>query len=492
MESLPAALEGLEPPELWKTFGEMTEVPRPSHEEEAVRQLFIEKAEAEGFEWETDGVGNLCIFVPGSPGHAEDPSVVLQGHMDMICAKNKGSEVDPAKDPLKLEKNEDFLTAVGTSLGADNGIGAAMAWEIALDPEAVHPPLEILLTVDEEDGMSGAENLDPKQLGMRGTTVINMDTEREGQVYLSSAGALFLFGERQLDMEDLSEDIAGVGLEISITGMDGGHSGVEIHEDRGNAILEMRNLLDGLPEGVRLISFNGGEAPNNIPREASALVFVPESVDLDAFRSSLSASFTREKGAVNTEIVQREDLPAEVIAMDTQRQILTVMGQVDNGVIEMSSQVPDLVETSNNLGVVETAGGKLTLKYAARSDVDEDMDAVGGEITEALSGIGFETKTAARLGAWKGDPDSPLASKMMAAWETVTGKKAETKGIHAGLEVLFVVLALKAALGKEIDAASVGPNMFDVHSPDERVEIPSVQRVYKQLKEALEMLAKAT
>lgn len=501
----------LEPQALWRRFDEILAIYRPSKGEEAMRRHVIEVAGAAGLDHRQDDAGNLVVTLPASPGREDAPITVLQSHLDMVYEKNSDVDHDFASEPIAAETDGEYLTARGTTLGSDNGIGvAAMLALIDLHsagsgggtpPEATleHGPLELLFTMDEESGLTGAGSLATDLL--EGRRLLNLDTEEEGAVYVGCAGGL---GSKvSVPLVRHSAPEGATALALTARGFKGGHSGVDIHLQRGNAIQLLAraihaaalasDALDGDGEqpttDLRLASVRGGSAHNAIPREAFATVMVP-SAKADAFRTA----FERETHAILAEYrpaepdagfeVGEAEAPAEVWAVETSRAVLRLLVALPHGVMSWSYDIPDLVETSTTLATVAETNGTLEVLLSSRSSVDSAIEAQARRIRAIAGFAGAATVEEGGYPGWKPDMSSELLAVLQRVHTRELGAEPAVKAIHAGLEC--------GIIGEKypgMDMISFGPQIEFPHSPDERVLIPSVERFWKLLTAALEELA---
>ncbi len=477
----------LEPKLLWKHFDLIRRTPRPSKHEEKVVEAILAWAKERGYEVRRDSVGNIVVAVPATPGHENAPIVVLQGHVDMVCEKNSDVEHDFMNDPIEVVVDGDWVKAKGTTLGADNGIGVAAGMAIADDPDAVHGPLELLFTIDEETGLTGAMGLDPSIV--KGTIMLNLDTEEDGAVYIGCAGGADSTAKFPLERRDGSAGT--VPVRLAVTGLRGGHSGVDIHENRANAIkLAVRALLGAIESGigVEVVSLEGGSKHNAIPREAFAVVRIPAEAR-QAFDESIAASkkaFVEEFGSIDpglelavesldeSESVQR---PLTDAARD---RLLHSLNGIPHGVLAMSRDVPGLVETSNNLAVIETGDSEAVLTTSHRSSVMPSLFAVQSQVRSICLLAGATVEVHDAYPGWKPNPDSPIVKKTVEVYERLFGTTPELKAIHAGLECGLLI-----EKKPEMDVVSIGPEIKNAHSPDEMVQISSVKKFYEHVKAVL-------
>ena len=478
----------LEPKLLWKHFHSLTQIPRPSKKEERIIQFMKEFGENLGLETIVDKVGNVIIRKPATPGMEDRIGVVLQGHLDMVPQKNSDKTHDFEKDPIETIIEEDWVKANGTTLGADNGMGVAAAMAILEDKTLQHGLVEALFTVDEESGMTGANNLQPDVL--KGDILINMDSEDEGELYIGCAGGIngnFKFAYKQESVP------AGMkAFKINISGLKGGHSGLDIPLGRGNSCKIMIRLLHhGIKDhGLHLASIDAGNMRNAIPREANAIIVLPESE-----AGKFSSCFEKMTAKIKAELSVTEPglkiameatvLPDFIIDQDTQNRMIKAVYGCPNGVIRMSDAMPGLVETSTNLSIVNSANGKITVLCLIRSSVDsakQDLANMMGCIFELA---GAEVEFNGEYPGWKPNPDSLILKLMQDVYNKKYGKIPAIKAIHAGLEC-----GILGAAYPNWDMISFGPTIRYPHSPDEKVNIPSVAKFYDFLVETLKNVPK--
>ncbi|MBR3551793.1 MAG: aminoacyl-histidine dipeptidase [Clostridia bacterium] len=424
-----------------------------------------------------EACGNILIFKDGTGAPDAEP-VILQGHLDMVCAARPGKRIDFLTEGLTLRQSGDFLLADGTSLGGDDGIAVAYALAILDSDTLVHPPLEVVFTVDEETGMNGAMALDTAPL--RGRMLINVDSEEEGTLLTSCAGGaradLTWRGERAA----VSDTAA---LRVTLSGFLGGHSGTEIDKSRQNAILVLAKLLAAC--GVRrLASIGGGTADNAIPSVAAAVLpggAAPADRLRKAFDAMKPAFLPAEQAAVLT---AEPATVTDAFTEDATKNLLDFLCGVPDGVIAMSADVPDLVQTSLNLGILKTDGETVTSSHALRSSVDAEKAALIGRLTDHAARYGANCSTHSAYPAWEFRPHSRLRDAFCAAYADLYGKELRLSAIHAGLEC-----GIFCGKVPGLDCVSMGPDIFDIHSPDERLSLPSAERTYRLLCAVLKALA---
>jgi len=481
-------VETLEPNALWKHFDQILTIPRGSGNEAAIRDHIIEIAKRNGLEYQVDGMGNLIVRKPGAPGFENSPGTVLQNHMDMVNEKNSDVDHDFEKDPLKPERDGDFLTAVGTTLGSDNGIGIAAALAVLESTDIKHGPIEAVFTVDEETGLTGAAGLDASMI--KGRTLLNLDSEEEGILYVGCAGG----GDSQITvpLKQAPTPAGCSAIQLKLQGLKGGHSGCDIHLQRGNAIkLLARALLAVRQKGVglHLAEFYGGSAHNAIPREAFALAVVGAG-DVETFNgalldeiSTIQVEFRPAEPDMNL-VSSPADCPEKVWDENTTSLVLRLVTALPHGIEAMSYDIPDLVETSTNLATVLPSNGSLNVGLSSRSSVESGLQALRQRIRATAELIGLDVAEGDSYPGWKPNLESPLLKTVQEIHKRELGFEPQIKAIHAGLECGIIGEKLDG-----MDMISFGPDIEFPHSPDERVNIDTVTRFYKLLSAVLEELA---
>jgi dipeptidase D len=484
-------LDKLEPRLIWKHFDAIRQIPRPSKHEERIAEHVVSWAKSHSLEVKRDGAGNVLVKVPATKGHEKAPVIVLQGHLDMVPEKNSDVTFDFMTDPIQVRVVGDHVYATGTTLGSDNGIGVAAAMAVAEDAKAVHGPLELLFTIDEETGLTGAMQLDDKLL--TGRTMINLDTEEDAALYIGCAGGADTHATFAVTREEALKGT--IPVRISVRGLRGGHSGVDIHENRGNAIKFLVRTLNYLrANGIEfgIVSLAGGSKHNAIPREADAVIRVAKTNEnavrmrVDSYSRVLKEEFGEIDPNQRVECVTLEDKDDNrkvLIRFDNGR-ILDAMLACPHGVLGMSRAVPGLVETSNNLAVVTTEENTVKVTTSSRSSVMPSLKATTEQVGAAFRLGGAEVEQRDGYPGWKPNPESPVLKTALAVFEREFKKKPAVKAIHAGLEC--------GLIGEKypgMDMVSMGPQIESPHSPDERVQISTVDRFYTFLKATLAELA---
>jgi dipeptidase D len=474
-----------EPKLVWKYFDEIRQIPRCSGNEELARRYSLEFAEKHGFEAKADKAGNVVIRVPATPGHENAPAVALQGHLDMVCEKNSDVPHDFTKDPIQLEIDGDWLTAKGTTLGSDNGIGLAAGLAAATDESLVHGPLELLFTVDEEVGLTGAAQLQPGFVNAR--LMLNLDSEELGAVFVGCAGG----GDSTITLPVKRVDTpAGTSAAtVRVTGLRGGHSGLDIAQQRGNAIKVLSRVLWEASRSapVSISSMEGGNKRNAIPREAHAEVAV---ADLDAFGSvvaKLEPVIAGELGGQEPNLkisVEPGGASGKVLDPESQSRLLDLLVAIPHGVEAMSYDIPDLVETSNNLATIKTSDGEVVIGTSSRSSINTALQSVRDRVRAVATLAGASVEEGDPYPGWQPNLNSELLQIIKRVHQDTFGEEPEAKAIHAGLEC--------GIIGEKypgMDMVSFGPRIEHPHSPDERINIPSVEKFWQLLEGTLKALA---
>lgn len=473
----------LKPEAVWKNFYELTQIPRPSKKEEKVREFLKKFGEDLKLETIVDEIGNVIIKKPATEGMEDRKGIILQGHMDMVPQKNADTKHDFEKDPIDAYVDGEWVTAKGTTLGADNGMGVAASMAVLESTNIPHGPIEVLITMDEETGMTGAENL--KAGVLDGEILMNLDSEDEGELYIGCAGGIDTIGEFAYKTEKTPDGM--VGYSLAVKGLKGGHSGLDIHLGRGNANKIMNVLLmkAGEKYGVRLAEVNGGSLRNAIPRESFVTVAVPEDKkdDFEAFISEFEAIAQDEfKDADPGLVVKFEtaDLPKNLMDENSQKNLYDAVAGCPNGVVKMSESVKGIVETSTNLAIVKSDGKKVEICTLNRSLDDAERDKISAEIKSVFEAAGGKVTVSGAYPGWKPNPDSVILKEMKDIYNNKFGKVPEVKVIHAGLEC-----GILGATYPKWDMISFGPTIRNPHSPDEMVKIDTVEKFYDFLVETL-------
>ncbi len=473
----------LEPTAVWKVFAGMSDVPRPSKNEEMIREHFHALAKEHSFSSRQDETGNIVIDVPASPGCENAPTIVLQGHLDMVAEQNEGTGHDFDKDPIKLqlvEKNgERFVTADGTTLGADNGIGVSLSMAAAIDDSVKHGPLEILLTTDEEQGMTGADAL--KSDSFKGRILINLDSEEDDALYIGCAGGCDTTFNWEYPVSEVADAEC---FQVKVKGLKGGHSGCDIHENRGNAIaLAARVLrLASTDCTLQVASIQGGSLRYAIPREATAVVTgslaALELAAVEVAHNCLSESLE------NVDIIVEPISAAPCMSIENSNSVIDALVSIPSGVISMHPQISDLVQNSNNLSVLncEQDGSLLKLEAAclSRSATMACLEVDKAKLAAIGRASGAKTVHSGQYPGWEPKVESALLNNCKKIYSDVFGREPKIAAIHAGLECGII----GDRVG-DMDMISFGPNITGAHSPDEDCSVESVARIWKFLKAVL-------
>jgi len=480
MESLLAAPETKS---LWQFFLELSKIPRGSKNEAAAAQWVADQAKALGCSVERDAVGNVIIRKPATPGREGRPGVCLQAHVDMVCEKNEGTDHDFLKDPLKLWRDGDLLRAKGTTLGADNGVGVCAALAVLASKDIAHGPLEVLVTIDEETGLTGANGLKGGILTSK--FLLNLDSEEEGFLTIGCAGGIDTIVNRTLTLQ--APPAGSKAYRLRVLGLKGGHSGIDIHAGRGNAIRLLAQLLNALRPAFKLelASIKGGNKRNAIPREASAMVFLDPAREA-AFRTALAEHEAHWKAAYGAfdpglQLALEAGSADQAMSPADADALVGLLLALPHGVEAMSPDIKGLVQTSTNLGVISTEGGKVEINLLTRSSINPSKAALAERIAATCALAGFSARLDGGYPGWKPEPEASLVRIVQEANQQVFGKPLEIMAIHAGLECGLIG---EKYAGMEM--VSFGPSMWDVHTPDEHVSIPSVGNFWKLLVAVLE------
>ncbi|MEQ1744046.1 MAG: aminoacyl-histidine dipeptidase [Saprospiraceae bacterium] len=482
------AIQGLSPELLWQRFYEIAQIPRPSKKEERITAHFEQLFQSMGLKYSKDRVGNLVARVPATKGRGKAPTVVLQGHSDMVCEKNRGTEHDFDRDPIRLVRQGEWIAADGTTLGADNGIGVAAALAIAADPTAAHGPLEILITVDEETGLTGANQISTKML--KGKYLLNLDTEEDGVFCIGCAGGMDTSGVFLVKNVPATAN-GHTAFALRISGLKGGHSGMEINIGRANAIkLLARTLLAMQPLAPEMTAVEGGSKRNAIPREAEATVLLSDSV-LEKAKAVVARceqdfqnEFRTADGGVRVSL-EAVAMPATVYAKPFAKKVLGVLLALPHGVVRMSADIEELVETSTNLATIVSDDQSLTIGTNQRSSVESAKRYIAASVGAGLKLAGAKVVHTDGYRGWQPNMESKLLETCRKVATDLYGKEPEIKAIHAGLEC-----GILGGKYPGMDMISFGPTITGAHSPDERVHVPAVEKFYELLKRVLDEMSK--
>ena len=478
----------LEPMALWNKFADLNAVPRPSKKEERVIKFMKAFGEYLGLETEVDKVGNVLIRKPATHGMEDRKTIVMQGHLDMVHQKNNDTKFDFNTQGIEMYVDGDWVRARGTTLGADNGLGVATIMAILESKTIQHPAIEALFTIDEETGMTGAKGL---QSGiLKGEILLNLDTEDDDEIGVGCAGGVDVTATRTYNEEKTSG--LQTGYSIVVKGLNGGHSGMDIHKGLGNANKIMNRLLFHGHEkfSLRISEIEGGGLRNAIPRESHATVVVDSKNEI-AFISGISALADDIKAELKTMepnlkiSVSKMETAKQVMDLDVQEKLLKSLYAAGNGVYRMSADIPDLVETSNNIARVLVKDGTITVACLTRSSVESSKWDLANALKSSFELAGCDVQFSSDYPGWAPDMDSSILKEMSGIYEKLNGKSPHIAACHAGLEC--------GIIGKKypkMEMISFGPNIRGAHSPDERAQISSVQNYWKYVLEILKEIPK--
>ncbi|WP_291648728.1 aminoacyl-histidine dipeptidase [Clostridium sp.] len=479
-------LQNLEPKSVFKYFEEISQIPRGSGNEKDISDYLVNVAKKLNLEVIQDEALNVIIKKPGTKGYENSETVILQGHMDMVCEKNKGTDHDFQKDPLKLRVVDDMVYATDTTLGADNGIAVAYALAILDSTDIPHPPIEVLITTDEETGMSGAMAISKEHIN--GKILLNLDNEEEGHLLVSCAGGIRSKHTLNVTLEDAGD--YNNFLNIAVRGLKGGHSGMEINKERGNSNKIIGRILKSLLSlDYKLVSVNGGSKNNAIPRESDAIIAL-KSEDvakvkelINNWNKVLLNELKTQDPGVKISILENTENIEKVFTKESTEKAVNLLYLIPNGINTNSVEIKDLVESSTNLGVVTTEGNKVEFDSAIRSSVASLKDEIVLRSKTIAELIGADFETTAGYPEWQYDSESKVRGICQDVYKRMYGKDAKIVAIHAGVECgLF-----NEKLGK-LDMISFGPDLYDVHTPQEHMSITSVKNVWEYLLEVLKEL----
>ena len=479
------ALNNLEPAPLWKHFAALASIPRASEKEAAARDYVLALAARLGLEATQDRVGNIIVRKPARPGREGAIPAVLQGHLDMVCEKNEGTLHNFDTDPIRVVRDGDWLKADGTTLGADNGAGVAAALAVMESENIAHGPLEFVFTVDEESGLTGASEF-PERL-LRSKYFLNLDGEEEGTLCIGCAGGINTVARRKVTRQPAVADSA---WRLRVSGLQGGHSGIDINKGRGNAVRILGRVLQVLTDRLPLaiVELTGGSKRNAIPREASAIVVLDlaHERELRSLAATLEADLKSELGSFDTGLritIEGATRAGQALSKSDAALVVGLLASLPHGVVEMSPDVAGLVQTSTNLATVATQGDEVLIETSQRSPIASAKLAAARRVATLARIAGFEVKHSGDYPGWKPEPTSDIVLKCKAVHQEILGHVPELVAMHAGLEC--------GVIGEKhpgMQMISFGPHIVDVHSPSERLKISSVAPFYAFLTGLLERL----
>ena len=476
-------LQNLEPREVFEYFEAISNIPRGSGNEKGISDYLLNFGKSLGLESIQDEALNIIIKKPGTKGYENAPTVIIQGHMDMVCEKNNGVEHDFEKDPLKLRIVDDYIYATDTTLGADNGIAVAYAMAILASNDIPHPPIEVLITTDEETGMSGAMAINKEHID--GKILINLDNEEEGYLLVSCAGGIRSTATINVEKQDISDKKL---VKISISGLKGGHSGMDIIKERGNSNKILGRVLKELSREVNfnIVNLNGGSKNNAIPREAEAVITINSSDEnkvIDVIKNwndIIGNELRTQDSGLKIEVSSIADKEEKEFTDESTKKVVDLLYLYPNGINSKSVEIDGLVESSTNLGVLTTSDTTVEFDSAIRSSVPSLKEEIVLRSKTIVELFGGEFKTTADYPGWEYNPNSKIREICQKVHKNLYGNEAKIVAIHAGVECgLF-----NEKLGN-LDMISFGPNLYDVHTPDEHMSISSVRNCYEYLKAIL-------
>ncbi len=477
-------LQGLEPASIWKHFDSLTRIPRPSKDELKAAHFVKSFGERLGLETIMDDLGNVVIKKPASPGFENRQGIILQGHIDMVPQKNNDVEHDFHKDPIDAYIDGEWVTARGTTLGADNGIGVAAGMAVLEDKTLKHGPIEVLVTVDEETGMTGAFGLKGGLLD--GKILVNLDSEDEGELYIGCAGGMDTLV--QMDYDQVPAPGASIAWKLTVKGLKGGHSGLDIHLGRGNAIKLMNRFIWEAQNslGVSLAHLEAGNIRNAIPREGEAVVVVAEekSSQFQNFVKEYEATVKAELSSPEPQLqffAQQATMPEKVMPVDKQKALTSAIYGCPNGVYRYIADMPDVVETSTSMGIATVKEGKANITTLQRSSMNSGKKDLGNMIRSIFELAGAQVEHSGEYPGWNPNVKSPVLAAMKEVYKKRFDVTPQVKVIHAGLECGIIMDRYPG-----LDAISCGPTIRYPHSPDEKLHIESTQKFWDFLVDTLE------
>ena len=469
---------------IWRNFDALTQVPRPSGHLEKVQQFLLDFAKRAGVEAYKDEAENIVMRKPATPGMENRKTTILQAHMDMVPQKDKDSTHDFVNDPIQTYIDGDWVRAKGTTLGADNGLGVAAIMAIMEATDLKHGPLEALITADEETGMFGANALPEGKL--EGEILLNLDTEEDDELIIGSAGGVDITAT--LDYKSVESDKEDVAVKVVIKGLKGGHSGLEICEGRGNANKMMARIVrDAIADDdACLATWHGGNMRNAIPREAEVVLTLPKEnkEDLVALVAEYKTIFNDEfKGIENeiTVLVEDVDLPAEVVPEEIQDNLVDAIYAAHNGVWRYIPSIPNIVETSSNLAIVDIEGGKAAVKILARSSSESVKEEISRSLESCFNMAGMKVEFSGEYGGWNPNTESELIKVMQGLYKELFNEEPKVQVVHAGLECSIILSKYPG-----LDICSFGPTLRSPHTPNERAYWPSAAKFWALLTRTLE------
>ena len=481
-----SVLQGLEPENVFSYFEKICAIPHGSGNTKAISDFCVSFAKERGLRYRQDESNNVIIWKEGTEGYETSAPVIWQGHLDMVCEKESGCTIDFANDGVQLQYKDGFISAKGTTLGGDDGIAVAFALAILDSDDIPHPPLEVVFTVDEEIGMLGAAALDCSDLKAR--AMLNLDSEEEGYLLVSCAGGVTTKARIPIAFEEEN----GYEALITVNGLQGGHSGVEIDKGRGNACQILGRVLYRLTQtcGIRIKTLSGGLKDNAIPREAQAVVLIGGEQrqacrkETEALLSDIKNELALTDAGVQISLsLQEEEKRLPVMTEQTADNVLVALLNYPAGIQKMSFAIPDLVQTSLNLGILETRENEVVFSFSVRSSIESEKTAIVERIESLTKALGGQADSHGEYPAWEYRQNSPLREMMIQIYREKYGKEPVIQAQHAGVEC-----GIFAGCLPELDCVSYGPDIFDIHTPKERMDVESVKRTWEYTLEILRRL----
>lgn len=478
-------LNGLEPQAVFKYFEEISGIPHGSSDTKRISDYCVDFAKRHNLNYIQDSLNNVIIFKDGSVGYENVPPVIIQGHLDMVCEKESGVEIDFKSEGLKLALDNGVISADGTTLGGDDGIAVAYALAVIESDNIPHPPLEVVFTVDEEIGMLGAAGIDCTPL--KSKRMLNIDSEEEGYLLVSCAGGVTAV----CHMDCQWETREGIHADITVSGLLGGHSGVEIDKERANACKILGRILYGLKSKLSfdILNVNGGLKDNAIPREASASLLIDKK-DINNIKDYvkdvseiLSNEYKNTDKDISIEVKLNEEKTAKVMVGSLKDRIITALVNLPNGIQKMSSDIEGLVQTSLNLGILSTSEEEVSMSFSVRSSISTEKDELVARLKCLMEALGGSVTCSGDYPAWEYMRDSELRELMVQIYEEQNGRKPIVQAIHAGVEC-----GLFAGKISGLECVSFGPDIKDIHTPAERMDVESVKRTWEYLLEVLKRM----
>ena len=473
-------IRSLEPQALWNNFANLNEIPRPSKKEEKVRQFMVDFGENLGLKTIVDPVGNVIIKKPASKGMENRKTIVMQSHLDMVCQKNNDTDFDFDTQGINMIVDGDWVKADGTTLGADNGIGVASIMSVLESTDIMHPAIEALFTIDEETGMTGAIGLQAGYLD--GEILLNLDTEDDDEIGVGCAGGIDITAFKTCELIAAPGNVKA--FKITVTGLRGGHSGMDIHRGFANANKLMNRILFALNDAVSISEIDGGSLRNAIPRESNVLIVCEDEENLKALLAKVSSEIRKEYQSIEKDLkvlIEPADVPKTILSKPEQDTLIKSIYAIHNGVFRMSPDINGLVETSNSLARIVLQDGDIRINCLTRSSVESGKMDLAYHIKSGLELGGFKVELSGSYPGWKPNPDSAILKVLEGTYENIFGKKPDVLACHAGLEC-----GILGTNYPEMDMISFGPTIRGAHSPDERASISSSQKYWKYLLEILE------